>query len=263
MFYGQMDSEGDEDYWPLVFSEDYEGNFCQFSLWPQTFDGWEPEMTLYNEALEPIAQTITPEIKPEWNFAYNAGITYQVTGGETYYLSMLDQNDAYGPGTFYAGVHTCYGADLSQAEEEDNDDITLANMMEMTESTTTAGYFYSRANGVLAENDEADSLWIRSMDVGSMNGKFLNVEVNAESQGSLLDPNVTVYADDGSGTWTEIDMAYDHPNGESVDAHIQDLVLDQAYAGLVIQIGADDKTAIDAANYWHLTVTLSDEAVNE
>jgi hypothetical protein len=177
---------------------------------------------------------------------------------------MLDQNNAYGAGTFYAGVHTCYNADLSQAEEEDNDDITLANMLEMTESANTAGYFYSRSNGVLGDGDEGDSLWIRSLDVGgSMKGKYLNIEVNAASQGSLLDPNVTVYADDGSGTWTEIAMAYDHPNGESVDGHIQDLVLAEAYAGLVVQIGADDKTAIDAANYWHMQLTLSDEAVHE
>jgi hypothetical protein len=220
-------------------------------------------MTLYNEALEPIAQTISPEILPEWNFAYNAGITYQVTGGETYYLSMLDQNDQHGAGTFYAGVHTCYNADLSQAEEEDNDDITMANMLEFEESSNTAGYFYNRTNGIISDGDEGDSLWIRSMDVGGLNGKYLNIEVNAESQGSLLDPNVTVYADDGSGEWTEIAMAYDHPNGESIDAHIQDLVLAEAYAGLVVQIGVDDKAAIDAANYWHMTVTLADEATHE
>jgi len=264
MFYGQMDDEGDVDFWPLVFSEDFDGAFCQFSLWPETFSGWAPEMTLFNEALEPVSQTIDPTIYPTWNFAWNAGITYQVTAGETYYLSMVDQDDLYGPGTFYAGVHTCYNATLSQLEEEGNDEIQFANMLEMTESTATAGFFYTRANGTLVDGDEADNLWIRALDVGgSLNGKFLNVEINAETQGSLLDANVTVYADPGSGEWEELAMTYDHPNNESIDPHIIDLELTQAYAGLVIQIAADDTSAIDAANYWHASVSLSDEAVAE
>ena len=182
-----------------------------------------------------------------------------MTGGETYYLAMVDQYDQYGPGTYYAGVHTCYNESLSQTEEEDNDAIQFANMLEMTESTNTAGYFYARANGTLPDGDEGDNLWIRSLDVGgSLNGKYLNVEVNAEAQGSLLDANVVIYADDGSGEWTELDMAYDHPDGTSLDPHIRDLQLGQAYSGLVIQIGADDTTSVDAANYWHMQVTLSD-----
>ena len=73
---------------------------------------------------------------------------------------------------------------------------------------------------------------------------------------------MTVYADDGSGEWTEIAMAYDHPDEESLDPHIQDLELTQSYSGLVIQIGSDDTTTVDAANYWHMQVTLSDSPEN-
>ena len=87
---------------------------------------------------------------------------------------------------------------------------------------------------------------------GDMKGKYLNVEVNAEAQGSLLDANVTVFADSGTG-WEEIAMAYDHPNGESLDLRSRPGT-QRGLLGLVIQVSYDEKASVEAANYRHMSV---------
>jgi hypothetical protein len=258
MFYGAMDEDGDQDLWPMTFDEEWGvGNYCQWSTWPESTGAMEIEFTLYNEYMEPVAQTMDTDIEPVWNFAYDAGITYNVGLG-TYYLGVVDAYDASGPGTFYPGMFTCYGDTLADVEEEDNDTRVTASLMSFTESDSTPGYFYNRTSGDLSPGDAADFLWVRSSDVGDLNGQFLNITVAAEAQGSLLDANLTVWGDMGDNNWVELEFVSDNANG--IDPELVDLEFSASWASIVIEINADDQSNVEGANSWHMTTSVYSEA---
>jgi len=260
MFYGAMDEAGDQDLWPMTFDSEWgEGYYCQWSTWPESTGAMEIEFTLYNEYMEPVAQTMDTDVEPMWNFAYDAGITYNVGAG-TYYLGVVDAYEAYGAGTFYPGLFTCYGETLSDVEMEDNDTTVTASLMTFDESESTPDYYYNRTSGDLSPGDAADFLWIRSSDIGDLNGQFLNVTVAAEAQGSLLDANLTVWGDMGDNNWVELEYVSDNANG--VDPEIVDLELTASWASIVLEINSDDQSNVEGANSWHMTTSLYTEALN-
>jgi hypothetical protein len=258
MFYGDMGEDGDQDLWPMTFDEDWGiGNYCQWSTWPGSTGPMEIEFTLYNEYMEPVAQTMDTDIEPTWSFIYDAGITYKVGEG-TYYLGVVDAYEASGPGTFYPGLFTCYAETLSEVEEEDNDTTVTATLVSFTESETTPGYFYNRVSGDLSPGDAGDFIWVRSSDIGDLNGQFLNITVAAEAEGSMLDANLTVWGDMGDNNWQELEYVTDNANG--LDPHIVDLELSASWVSIVIEINADDQSNIEGANSWHMMTDIFSEA---
>ena len=256
MFYGAMDEEGDQDLWWHEMDEEWgAGYYCQWSFWPQSVTASSPEITLYNEYMEPIAQTMDPSIYPVYNWVYDAGITYNTQAGD-YYLGVVDAYDQSGAGTFYPGLFTCYSETLATVEEEDNDSVETASLVTLTESTSTDDYWYSRVSGDLSPGDGGDFIWIRASDIGgTLMGRTLNASVAAEAQGSYLDANITVWGNNGGSEWVE--LAFESDGEETLDPEVAELELTSDWASIVIEIGADDQSNIEGANSWHMFVGLS------
>jgi hypothetical protein len=135
---------------------------------------------------------------------------------------------------------------------------------EETTNTDFPGYYYARMEGRLPQGDDSDWLWIRSNDVGgSLDGKFLNVEFDAETTGSLLDAQITVYGyDTASADYVELLVVTDNPNGANLDPQIKDLELGD-YSQLVLEVSAIDSSPIDGANSWFLYTTIYTEPTYE
>jgi hypothetical protein len=148
-------------------------------------------------------------------------------------------------------------------ETEDNHPIDSAEQISVSESTSYSGYFYGSFAGTLdSTDDESDNFLFANSDVGGLEGLFLSVYVETAMHGSLLDAQVSVYADD-DGTMTLLDTATIDPDGlSSDDPAIWDLELDSdddIYIAVEHESGSEDA---DAARFYFAQAVVYTSAIN-
>lgn len=255
-FYGDFvgDSNG-IDVWPQEFSET-DGTHYTWSIYPGYHGNADLKMSLYNESWELLASTTDTEVTTSYIVVYDVGIMYPVTDG-TYYLAVENQSGSTDAGDYYGGITTGYTNALTDVEVEPNDSLGQGTTMEWTESSNTAGYFFARGSGSLPTLDDTDRWRIGSSDTDGLNGKYLNVEVMAERAGSLLDAEVKVFDADGNELASQIGDSVSGSN----DPNLMDLVLPST-GSVSIEVTPVDLDDSEAANYYYVIMTVSDEAVN-
>ncbi len=136
--------------------------------------------------------------------------------------------------------------------------LNIDNTLNMTESSSTAGYYYGRAVGfiedpsTLATDSDLDAFTINTAD-GAVSGNYLNISFENGGAGSLLtDAIVTVYGADQTTVLAQV-------TGEA-DPLITDLQL--AADGplyLTVESGSGEW---GGSQYYLGLVTLFDEASN-
>ena len=212
-FSGDMDSDTDIDVYPFGFdyseNPDDEGSFYYIFFWTPltdpstTLEMWDGEGNVIAQTQEPYYNLDRYYYYDYSSFLYDGGIVMRMATDD-YALAVWNEDGAEGAGTFYRGVYTGYTNALADWEgtDADGDIVSLGSSVTMTESTSTAGYYYGRFSGVLGEIETADELDSWRIDAGdtggSLEGKYLNVYVDAVNFGSMFDPKISIYADDGT-----------------------------------------------------------------
>ena len=259
-FYGDIEDEGDVDIYAYDFSKDSAGSFYQWSLWPMDFGTLVPEMRLYNDSWELLASTADPSIYPGSGRLDDVGVAYRVPDeGGRLYMEISNADTTSGVGTFYAGMILGYTSTLGVGETEENDFPGFANEVAMTESTTTPGYFFGSAWGVLEGGEDVDNWKVLASDVGgSLDGQYLSVYVQAEQIGSLLDAKLVIYAEDAETILAEETI---NPVNSSADPEVWDIQLDDLGA-VYISIESESVDDSDLANGYLLTARTHSEPIN-
>jgi len=258
-FYGDLSIDGDRDIYPYKTDNDAEsdGAVVQFSLWPEGYGDLSPTLRLYDAFGDLLAETDDPAVGTDYPFFWDAGISYRVLPDTQYYIEVVDEGGGTG---FYPAVTVSYlpadiysGAQFIGFEIEDNNKIGDATSLSMTESTVTAGYYYTRMAGYLGSGDAADVLEILSSDVGTTSGKYVSVTVHAEKAGSLLDAKVKITTADG----TEVASATVGLDG-SADPEIVDAAIagdEDLYFHIEQDVGGTGAT--DQQSSWFALITVS------
>ena len=252
-FFGEIESKGDVDVWPLEFSDSEVGYYAQWAFWTGAFGEIEPLVSLYDEDWTLLAQTGSPNFEMDWIFAYDAAITYRIPDEGRLYLVVEDANGAGGEGTgyFYPGTFAYYDSTLADHESESNDLTLMADQLSMAESSSTNDYWYGRFSGALDDSDDAaDNFYVSSDDVGGLAGTYLSVHLETERQGSLLDGKISVYKDLGDGTFELLGEASTDPKG-SGDPAVWDLALKED-ADIYITVEHDTKGDVGEPSHYYL-----------
>lgn len=256
-FFGDFEDGDNTDIWPLNFEET--GAHYMWSFWPGYYGDAQVVMSLYNPDNELVATTELPAYTPNYRVAYDVGIMHQIDVAGTWYLVVDNISGDYGAGNFYPGVLMGYTDAFATVETEPNDSAAVSNALTWTESTTTAGYFYARGNGVLPEPNDSVDVWnILSIDTDGLAGKYLNVGVAAEFMGSTLDAEIIILDGDGqvvaSSSLNETD--------DGPDPEVRDVLLPDTSA-ITIEIAGEDWGSDELANFYYFIATVSPDPVYE
>ena len=219
-------------------------------------------MTLYNSAGETVAWTDAPGFDAYGgNWYHDTGIMYWATAGETYYLEVKSNNGSYGTGTFYPGFDVYYYVPEAKGmESEPNDTCDRADTIELTESTTTPGYYSGAVYAELDGDDVSDCFRLNGDDVGSLDGMYFSAYVQGASLGSMLDASISVFSDD-EGANLLGDASY-APDTKSGDPEIWDLSLSDE-EDLYIQVEAEAQGEAETSNYYYIILKTYDEPIND
>ncbi len=266
--FGELEAEGDVDWWPLPIDDDSAGSFYQISTWPTYMWDFEPVISIVDEAGTVLAQSTDPQYGSAYGdiFSYPASIIFRVPTGGVYYVVVEDVNGGGGEGAGYFYPLMCspgwyFTTDIWETEA--NHPTGLAQSLSMTESSSSPGFFYATFGGGLdEEGDESDNFMFRSSDTDGLDGKYLSVMVNTAVYGSLLDAKLTVYEDLGQGKFSPLTEVLLDPSGESMDdPKVLDLELenDNSIYIAIEHENADDEVAI--SHYYLGAVYVSDAPV--
>lgn len=250
--WGQANAD-DVDYYALLAEED--GLYWQWSIWPGSTGDLEPELTLYDEGGNVLAQTAgeSAEIGIDFPFLWDAGITYRVLAGHYYTVAVRNRN----PGSasdWYTGINVGYLA-FGELEFEPNDSSGLATALLMEESETTPGFFSGYMTGTLAVDDAADVVVVLNESVGDFDGNYLSAWLHATEAGSFLDPKLVITQKD-----TELANLTVSGEGNGGDVEIIDLELGDSN-DIEFEITAESNTDFAPQNTWFLTVYVSSTPV--
>jgi hypothetical protein len=259
-FYGDMEDDTDIDVWPIDFSKDSAGSYYQWSLWPMDFGALEPVMSLYDEDWNLLASTEDPAIYPGGARLYDVGMAYRVPeDGGRFYMEVTNAAGTGGVGTSYTGMILGYVETLATNESEDNDFPGFANTIDMEESTSTAGYYYGAAWGVIEGEEDLDNWKVLADDLGgTLDGQYLSVYIQAEQIGSLLDAKIIVYDEDAKTVLAEETV---NPASASADPEIWDLQLGDIDA-VYISVESESVDASDLANGYLMSVNINGTPLN-
>ncbi len=267
LFFGQIESAGDVDLYPIFGDHAY---YLQMSFWPQSWGVLTPKLRLLDADLNVLGETTDPGVYPwmDFGFIYPGGITYRIPGKVEYYLEVTDASGAGGDaaGYFYPGMLIGWQDTLADYETELNQPMGLANTVTMEEynETDLPGYYSGRFAGALdSVDDSADNFKVISGDVGGLDGMYLSVYLETDVQGSLLDAKITVYADAGGGSFTELDPASANPVGKGLDSpEIWDLEL-TGNANVYVEVVNEDAGGLhDASQYYFGAVYVTPDPIN-
>ena len=256
-FIGQFDGDAD-DFWDIEFSDKSIGDHWQWSLWPESYDGALPNLTLYSQNGDVVAKSTEPAIEPGSAIFDYASITYRIPAAGKYYLQVADTAGA-GAGTYYTGVIDGFAWKNDLTEEiGDNDTIKKADGVSMMESTTTPDFWFANMWGYMEDGDDVDIFRVTDSEPtlfgGVLTNMYLSVRIQGETAGSELGTNLRLTKEDG----TELAAATDHPYNGSGDPEIRDLFLldgDDVY----IHIDAETRGTDQRANWWAMSVYISDQ----
>jgi len=116
-------------------------------------------------------------------------------------------------------------------------------------------YWYARIGGQLGVDDALDSVKVLAADVngGSLDGLYLNVNISAESYGSLLDAKIEIYNGD-----TLLGEASTNDFDSGADPVLKDLLLTDMDSVYIVLTSEGDQTGTpDEANNYFGMVSVS------
>lgn len=269
MMFGDMDEAGDVDIFPVTAdTKDGSPLYCSYSAWPTWYPTLQPVFAMYNSSMDLVAYNDSPQfgvdrVSELGGFTYDEGLYFKMQSGDTYYMEVSDLAGASGVGTFYAALTQCFTfTDIVTVEDVDVDNNlpTQSTDILMTESSSTAGYYYGYVSGEFTVGaNPADTLdaWRITAGTtgGSLDGKLLNVVVQAQTLGTMADTAITLYASDGS---TVLATASGNSFDDSGDPAIENLTLDGAGAAVYIAIEAEGLSDTPEANQYYFDATVEE-----
>jgi hypothetical protein len=265
--FGQIEEPGDADWWVFEVDEKSVGNYLQVSFWNGFTGDLAPRVSVYDPNGLLLAQTTAPGYTTgSALWYYDPGCTVKLPTVGRYYIAVEDAAGNGGDvGFFYPLIISGpWYFNTDPYEVEENNPTGLANTLNISESSSTPGYFYGGFAGALdSPTDESDNFTVLSSDTGGLAGKYLSVYVETVMHGSLLDAKVTVYKDIGGATFEELASATVSPSGESTDdPAIWDLELDgddNIYIAVEHESGAE---SADASHFYFGEAVVYDKPLN-
>jgi hypothetical protein len=251
-FYGTLSSATDVDMWRVELKEP---EFLTVILYPGYWPAADLQVSMYDPAGYLVAQTDSPEFSSD-DIAYEDAALIHFAQPGAYYFAVEDSNGTVGAA--FGGLVILYIESNSEYENENNDVIATGNPVTFDESDTVPGYFFGRMTGAVgASGDDADCFTVSATDVGDdMDGTYLLARTQATTVGSLLDPKITVYEDDGS---TVIVSATTSDQDGSADAGVTDIEIPDDQTAVYVCVEAESADAYADANQYILQLEVSPE----
>jgi hypothetical protein len=254
-FYGALDSADDVDIWFISTGTDDRETpddhfFVQIGQYPGMPTNLTPDWTLYDAEGAVVASTADTVIGTGYTTLYDSGVLVSVPVES--YLTLVVQNTGttYDVGSYYAGIVSMYyGSLLDQVESKTGETITSGTTTEFVESEATPGFFYTRLGGTLTFEDELDAWTIRASDCGGFDGRMMNFAVDAANYGSLLDPKLTVYDEDGTTVLAE--ETGNLTGTAEGDPWVVDFALPAGSEKIYVVIEAESMDSADTANFYY------------
>jgi hypothetical protein len=237
---------------------DYVGQYLQVSFWNAWLGDLDPVVSVYDDEGTLLGQTDDPTYRTGSNvWWYDAGVTFPLPDTGRIYMTVEDAGGGGGEGAGYFYPLIFSGPwyfNTDPWETQENDDIASAEPITLSESTSTAGYWYGIYAGALdSAEDVADAFTFSADDCDGFDGNYLNVYAETAMHGSLLDAEVVVYQGGA-----EIARATVDPAGlSSDDPAIWDLALtsdDDIVVVVTPETGSEDG---DLARYYYAGVVVN------
>ncbi len=268
---GEIEAEGDEDWWVFEVDSDSVGYYLRTHFFNDYYGMLDPVVTVYDPLGELVAQSTDPAAVNNTSYFWGegGGCTFRLASEGYYYIHVTDAGGAGGEGAGYFYPLTFSGpwyftsGDIGEIES--NHPIGLANTIAMSESSSTPGYFFGSYSGALDSiDDESDNFKILADDVDGLDGKYLSVYVETALHGSNLDAVVTVYEDTGGATFEELTSVTVNPSGDYVDdPAVFDLELESdnnIYIEITHETGGDEA---GTSHFYFLSARVYDSPINE
>jgi hypothetical protein len=257
--YGHINEEGDKDIWRFdvdYTDDDDDWGWMTWSAFDSADAEFTPRMSLYSADWELLATSTDLAYTAEYYAIYDTGLAYPAQTG-TYYLVMEDDAGYGGPGAFYAINRLSWLGSLAQQETEGNDGPSASNILEMTESTGTAGWYYARATGNIGSDDPMDCYQVSADDVGgSLEGKYLNLQLQSQGVGSFLDAVIRVQDASSLEVLAEVSAT---DGVEGGDPHVVNLQIAGETSGVYITVEPETVGEVELSNYYLFMVSISEE----
>ncbi len=210
-FFGEMSSGADVDWWAFDISQDQDGAYHSWTLWPDSWGSMSPELTLYDATGAMVATSVEPGPSGERSFTWDVSLLYRVTGGQRYFLRVANSGLDDVSGRFYAGLWQGWGALLAPAETEPNDRISDVDVLQFTPSSAGALYT-ARMSGLFSAaavgcdpvtdascHDDREVLKVAKAEVdGTLSGRYLSIRFQADQVGSAADLKFALQKQSGS-----------------------------------------------------------------
>ncbi|MDP6934841.1 MAG: hypothetical protein QGG40_18110, partial [Myxococcota bacterium] len=219
-------------------------------------------ISLWDQDGNLLATNDDPIIETDYGFFYDTGILYRWTFEDSdgdgqvddtnYYLTVEDSAGAYGTGTFYPGVGMWYYDTLAVWEEESGLPLGDGGVLEFDESSNTDGYYYARAAGHL-DSDDTDSFRLIGGEVDGLDGKYVNVTLDSEIYGSLLDAKLVLYDAERTVLIEETTSSLAGEDPAIVNYEVDGV--DSLYVSVEAESGDD----LETANSYFMIVTVYDQ----
>jgi hypothetical protein len=151
----------------------------------------------------------------------------------------------------------------SEYEAENNDVVLAGNPVAMDNTIDSLpDNYYGRMTGTVgAAGDSIDCYSVSGSDVGgSLDGIYFSVQTQAMEVGSLLDPEITIYGDDGS---TVLASETESAEGDSPDAGVTDLEIPDGENAVYVCVEAQSSDGFADANQYVLAFAAAPDPVFE
>jgi hypothetical protein len=257
-FYGVTNSAKDVDMWRVDFEEDPE--FLTVILYP----GPQSEnllLSMYDAAGNLLATTDDAGFTLDHRVAFEDAALMHFAQPGTYYFEVRDLKGTIGH--TYAGMLVFYLESNSEFETENNDVVLAGNAITMDNSNENFpdNYYGTMTGAVGAGADSVDCYSVSANDVGgSLDGIYFSARTQAMEMGSLLDPEITIYGEDGT---TVLASATDSAQWDSPDAGLTDLEIPSSQDAVFVCVEAQSSDSFPDANQYVLAVLTSPGPVFE
>jgi len=256
-FYGVTNSAKDVDMWRVDFKDDPE--FLTVVMYPGQQSDFQ--LSMYDDAGNLLATTDEPEFTIDYRVAFEDAALMHYAQPGTYYFSVRDLNGT--TGRTYAGMLVFYLDTNSEFETENNDVVLAGNPITMDNSNNNFpdNYYGTMTGAVGAGADAIDCYSVSGADVGgSLDGLYFSAQTQAMEVGSLLDPEITIYGDDGT---TVLASATDSAQWDSPDAGVTDLEIPDGEDAVHVCVEAQSSDSFPDANQYELAILTSPDPVFE
>ncbi len=200
-FWGQADQPGDIDLYYWGVGDTYsDSEVLELSLWPGSTNQMVPAITIYDADFNVLATTEDVFPVPEYLAFWDSAIIYNFVAGD-YYIEISDSSGASGADTFYAGILTWWGCcndDVVVVENHYQPDA-FSGGVALAMDTSDPTFNYGWALGEVSRDaDLSDTIRLDGASVGSLDGRYLTIELQSASVGFQSDLKIVLR--DASGT---------------------------------------------------------------